>query len=330
MTRTNRHAVLSTVLATTTTLCGSPLFAIDRSPDDARGRVGVTDELVYGILGYTSQGLVLEAQLANRLPIFDSGSSSVDSVLHQTRGTGWRLAGSIVGAVRFRMLASHDSAPVRTPSYLPRLDLHAHRTISRIADEHVHRVTTLVVNFVPFGHHSNGQSSCLFVTESRSCLPDGDDPRMAPINRSSGSFSTNFFRLGFFVASRDYTGHGDRMGLLGFGVDLESHPVEYLRLPGGISSALQSEYGKYRLRAHVTAQREILWMDVEMNVTYARAFGVGPRVNSRSVVTDLYVSRPGSRWKLLVRSLAGQDYYNLEYRGTRFWLKAGVAYDFNR
>ena len=115
-------------------------------------------------------------------------------VIDESLNGTWRKAFSISGSprVRLRMIEA-DSAPVRTPSYMPK------GTFTGIffRGESARRVGVWAA-MLTVGHHSNGQDGCLFttdqkVTDSRGKSTCIGQPNLAAINKIDGSFSTNFF-----------------------------------------------------------------------------------------------------------------------------------------
>jgi hypothetical protein len=134
------------------------------------------------------------------------------------RAAGWVLAGT--PAVRIRMFDT-ASAPVRTPSYMPRVSLQR-LWISGVKTTICRSPGASEVDFCKgvkprpagappeieiweahgvVGHHSNGQDGCFLTSEQRQgdgqCRPaasTGDGP--PTINLRDGSFSTNYVRIG--------------------------------------------------------------------------------------------------------------------------------------
>ncbi len=114
--------------------------------------------------------------------------------------TTFMRAWSIVAVpmVKLRLFFNDPSAPVRTPSYMPKgtgqmffFDLH---------DTH----SDLIALLGTVGHHSNGQDGCLYAFQH----PPDDDPNAncqptppldrthVEVNRKDGSFSTNYLLFG--------------------------------------------------------------------------------------------------------------------------------------
>jgi hypothetical protein len=96
--------------------------------------------------------------------------------------------------IRVRMMHGR-SDPVRSPSYMPRLDFQKLRT-------HDHGNTVNVWEWhAGLGHHSNGQNGCPFVDQASTdgrCIPQtfSGDPDTRQVSYRSGGFSTNDARGG--------------------------------------------------------------------------------------------------------------------------------------
>lgn len=113
----------------------------------------------------------------------------------QQRQDEFRFAWSIVGVpmVRLRMFKDDPSAPVKTPSYMPKGT--GQLLWFKLLEERVHVLAAQAT----VGHHSNGQDGCLFQNRDpkRDCAPVPPlDSSFVPVNREDGSFSTNY-NLGF-------------------------------------------------------------------------------------------------------------------------------------
>lgn len=156
-----------------------------------------------------------------------------------------------------------NSAPVRTPSYMPRVRLTLVHTTGTVDENPLTLVRTLlssrqwVTEITPIGHYSNGQDGCLFVGQdaSNGCtFPTPVPDNALVVNRINGSFSSHYIegavarrwlawsstefangRLGstsvrsVFLRVRDYT--------------------LYSGLGGGMESDLRRLYGTLRVRA---------------------------------------------------------------------------------
>jgi hypothetical protein len=112
----------------------------------------------------------------------------------------YRFAWSLVAVpmVKLRLFFNEPSAPVRTPSYMPKGT--GQVFFFNLLDTHV----DLMAFQGTVGHHSNGQDGCLYETQVRppgnpdaDCIPTPPlDRSRVPVNRKDGSFSTNYVVLG--------------------------------------------------------------------------------------------------------------------------------------
>jgi hypothetical protein len=107
-----------------------------------------------------------------------------------------------------------DSAPVRVPSFMPKLTLQWEYLARRErglqwgqthdrSGEVVTRAIGLHTAMLTVGHHSNGQDGCLFADAAgvgypRERCPESPDPGTIRINRLNGSFSTNYVEASYF------------------------------------------------------------------------------------------------------------------------------------
>src|SRR5258706_8758288 len=252
------------------------------------------------------------------------------------RRFGWVL--SATPAVRLRMLRQ-VSDPVRTPSYMPRVNLqvlYARGMAGKLRENMglVPRGTASAIGVYEYhailGHHSNGQDGCFFKGQTR--VSDAEDctPPLTPdaeaarnlINRHDGSFSTNYVRLGFnyrgtrvdsatLVDDRDWT----------VGMEIEQHfhmdPNVFprygrTRVIGsvGVASRPNGMSDHWWDQAHwwtCDARRE-----AKGSITYIA--GHPDTVWPVAVTGELacFPSTEGG-WGIFVRYYAGQDYYNLGF-----------------
>lgn len=111
---------------------------------------------------------------------------------------------------RVRILKER-SAPVRTPSFMPKGTYFHDRLARRHAGEQWGeqdgRAKPIVINTFSgtFGHHSNGQDGCMFADANGVGFPvdsEGNCPQPDPaairINKLNGSFSTNYLEVSYF------------------------------------------------------------------------------------------------------------------------------------
>ena len=279
-------------------------------------------EPVYAVFTYDRQ-VILEVQLVDRLTIYENSWRPEGIEKLKKDAVRWGVAAHAVGMVRFRMLAERNSAPVESPSYLPRLDVHVFRTSFETKNADTIKTFTFGWNLVPFAHHSNGQDGDLFETYSTEDMA-GTPTMVEEINRN-GSFSTNYVSVGMFFDHSTLASDGRVQSNLRYSGRYEVHP-EWYPIPGSISEPLKSDYGNHRLRGQVDASRSTPWGDIELSIVGERSFGVGEDVEPVMLLANVVVYPAGWRWGLFLRNLAGRDYYNLEYRHRELMYAVGVVY----
>lgn len=193
-----------------------------------------------------------EALLALHFRLGGSMQDSYDAA-SITKESDWALLPTVSMLVNLRQVKA-DSAPVRTPSYMPRLRL----TVARTARPRPLATTTQWVFDGTFGHYSNGQDGCPFEGQARDadrqCLflaPSTDDELKA--NRADGSFSSHYLEWGAayrWMTWSDAPGASSRVPSSRI-VSLYLRARDY-RTPsgigGGMSEDLRRLYGSARLR----------------------------------------------------------------------------------
>ncbi len=285
--------------------------------------------------------LVFEAWAAPDVHIVGNVSAKLEDLLNGTRKRLW--AYSVFGTfmVRLRMF-DEDSNPVRTPSYMPKatVQIAAFRDISRAldTDRPDRRVSMWLLDFIPFGHHSNGQNGCLFVEATSidgDCVGDeGIPPDQRTINTRDGSFSTNYFRIGAQYRRMYLKSAGDIPFAVtrwqwNVGVDAEINPTWH-PIGGAISDELHSLYGPTRVGVSAGAAR-LHWkrfgrIEGKVGVEYIRD---APRGVS-DVTTRFELILLPRGWGgagIFARSYHGQDYYNLAFEQNITRLQFGLAFN---
>jgi hypothetical protein len=242
----------------------------------------------------------------------------------------WRVAYSLVGTprVRLRML-DERSAPVRTPSYMPKGTLmvmffRGEKTEPR------HRVGIWSPELT-VGHHSNGQDGCLFTTD---VLIDGDcaGPQdLSQINRTVGSFATNYVRLGGRYRREWLT-------TINAGLPDEEH-IGTTQLTVGLfadvhfntASRLEPFYGTRRFHGTFGVGRQLSRVCKSRAAASASVYYVGHKpdgVPPLAVQIDgLCTFTPKGGWGAFVRYFDGQDYYNLAFGEHIHRLQVGIQYE---
>ena len=174
----------------------------------------------------------------------------------------WSTLPSLSMIVNLRQ-TTENSAPVRTPSYMPRGRVTFVRTeASLTAPNFTGRLaasTQWVFEVTPIGHYSNGQDGCLFVGQdaAKDCTfaaPVADSALV--VNRKDGSFSTHYIEGA--VARRwltwddktldsGSTRHGAASIATAF-VRVRDYSL-YSGIGGGMEADLRRLYGTLRVRA---------------------------------------------------------------------------------
>jgi hypothetical protein len=298
----------------------------------------------------------LEANIFPHLVVYQNFSDVLDIEQQIRRGVTRvrERAISISGtpAVRVRMLRE-TSAPVRTPSYMPRGNLQLllvrglkdpargrpaaalTADMSRRILESVTRVSVWEVHVI-IGHHSNGQDGCLSIEQERvpaktgPCLPDGVELTPDSVNRIDGSFSTNYLRSGVNY-SRNWLGKG---------------PLE----PATKEVRIRAEW-EFHPRAWVDEDMVDLYGRHRLNVGTAYALrgvrGCSRRLEGAAgaVWNPQVASIEGSNlewsfdaqascfpwgnggWGFFVRVYTGQDYYNVGFLDEITRLHVGLTFN---
>jgi hypothetical protein len=294
---------------------------------------------------------LLEADLFPHLVASQNFSSTLDVLEQSSRGRSRfkEFSYSISGtpAVRIRMLRD-ISAPVRTPSYMPRVnaqllwtrglkdcDPSRSKTDCRprdaatvqgvepvpaaVADEArtllaVPRVSVWEAHVI-IGHHSNGQDGCLLNTQSRDpstdeCVPQGT-PTAETINRRDGSFSTNYVRTGINYSRNWMEANLEATREARLRVEVEYHPRAW------IDDEIEEVYGRTRLiggAAYATRHVRFCQRRFEGSASLTWNPGVVETVTdlTTSVQASCFPFRNGG-WGFFARYYRGQDYYNLGF-----------------
>ncbi len=315
-----------------------------------------------------SAGILFEAHIQPNLVIYQHLSDE----LVQVRFPSSRAAASeflfspsfsASPAVRLRMLHG-PSDPVRTPSYMPRLDFqgfwfkNAATPVldSKVRNDATHRLGMFSVRGT-VGHHSNGQEGCLFAEDTLvddACVPPEGGRQTGSINEQNGDFSTSYWLVGvrhrwmWLDTSTDEQCCGQTIhrtvGQLTVGGEFESHPVGFLGR-AGISSELRALYGGHRLRASfayghkgswltrvinlvLPSHRQLHWNFESVRTSFTKIANVAPGVRAYGWHTEL-LTVPGryGQWGFLIGYYRGQDYYNLGFRDSISRFQFGVAFE---
>lgn len=151
-----------------------------------------------GVLVPRSRGgtpQLFEAELAPHFFFYNSLSRMTANDFKDGDYPNLSVAISFTMGVRLRMLRE-ESAPVRTPSFMPRLNVQTYWLSKR--PTHVGAPFALNEARLSLGHHSNGQEGCPFEPgklEGEGCEPNANRPNPLDVNRMNGSFSINHLTL---------------------------------------------------------------------------------------------------------------------------------------
>lgn len=282
-------------------------------------------------------GSWFEGVLAIHLPVKNSYARSLDSAYQQPGITkvGHGVVPSMV--VNLRM-TRENSAPVRTPSYMPRLryvfsrstrDAQAERASPRV-DQWLYEATV--------GHYSNGQDGCLYAQQvDTNCVFRTPVPRNdLRTNRRDGSFSSHYLeaavtRRWISIGTTNFEDERLRARrVLHLGVKVRDYAA-LSPIGGGMVDELRSEYGQPRLRVFGGANWERnrneswsgnSWIEGFVEVLPGRSPQVDP------VRFSLEVGHSFDRLDgvgVFARAYSGQDDYNLGFLTNIRVIHVGVA-----
>jgi len=210
----------------------------------------------------------------------------------------WHVALFLTPKIILRMFAE-ASAPVRTPSYMPRLT-----TFFWFGESATHPMAYFSAAFL---HHSNGQSGPFYNS-------DGSH------NHDNGSFGTNYFEFAVYPVLRNRPVFGWNS------ITLEWHP------PPFENSAQRATYGNTRLRLATTiyASSGSFASDFSVGLTAILSEMQKPTnastVLARFPIAVKYAIRPPSiDVGLYAAYYQGQDYYNIWYDRFIAVLQVGIS-----
>jgi hypothetical protein len=323
-------------------VCAAPAAAQDTPFIAGSGsRPVVNTDGTYVFNHIPNSNLVFEAQIAPRIIIYDSIGDAAQKVLGESKPAVWGWQASATPMVRLRMF-NETSNPVRTPSYMPKgtVQFMRLRNLSRSNDrdeEEFNRgpIETLLIDAIPFGHHSNGQNGCLFTTQFRDA--EGECVNPVPVlpenvNKEDGSFSTNYLQVMAYYGrlSLDSTGAPDgefatrREWRIGAGIQL--NPQGYVG--GSIDEELSDIYGPTRVLFEAAAAQRDVWRCGRAEGSFKLQFIGDAAPDVPSFITAIEGLCLPRRWGgagLFVRYYYGQDYYNLAFNEGVSRLQFGFA-----
>jgi hypothetical protein len=255
-------------------------------------------------------------------------------VINELRGT-WQTAYSISGSprVRLRMIEA-DSAPVRTPSYMPKGTF----TVLRFRGESARRVG-IWAGLLTVGHHSNGGDGCLFEGETKvtvdsktTCIAaasaaPGLTTAPARINKIDGSFSTNFVRVGarYRRERLEQVSPDEQIGkrAVTVAVDVQQH----FHTDPRVKPLYGTTRGDVAL-AFATRIKRVCRSRLSTGVTLSYVGGPPDGVGPLAIQLDgtcTFTNEGG--WGLFARYYGGQDYYNLGFAESIKRFQFGVHYE---
>jgi hypothetical protein len=310
----------------------------------------------YAVRMVPDLGLMYEVQPAIPLYLY----SKLDDLYGSLRDPagGWSTAKMVVLTPMFRIRQLTDkaasSAPVRTPSFMPKLTaqlLASHRLGDPDQRAGFPFSSVLIGVGGTFGHYSNGQAGCFRSNQRHKNGDDGDcelDPA-APagsdsLNTADGSFSTWYFRAQTHIRFAHYKDpHPSVSVTLNAGIDW--HP-EFLEPIGGMDTALATVYGRWRPFGGIEVARRSVWDCPKLFIVRWLPCGAG-RVRA-SVNAEYIPTRPSRiapvastselAWTFtryagfgpIVRLHLGQDYYNIALGHELNVLQYGFTFDLER
>lgn len=212
----------------------------------------------------------------------------------------WNVALFLTPKIILRMFAE-NSAPVRTPSYMPRL------TMFFWFDDSATGPTSYFS--AAFLHHSNGQSGDFHAANGEH-------------NHRSGSFGTNYFELAAYPKFWQSPTSGWSS------IVLEWHPRAFE------NSELRSTYGNLRLRLAATINSEVAGYASDLSLGLTTILGEMQKPTNASAfwarcpIAVKYAIRPPSiDVGLYAAYYQGQDYYNIWYDRFISVLQIGISGD---
>jgi hypothetical protein len=214
----------------------------------------------------------------------------------------WPVALALTPKVLLRMFQG-PSAPVKTPSYMPRLTLFAWLDKSFDGDP-------LFYSSVSLNHHSNGQSGPFL-------NPDGTN------NHETGSFATNYLEFSLY-----------RGGWKPELFDTTSLTFEW-HTPIGEELGPGNRYGRFRLRAATTVLVHLI-TDAKFTLEVTSILDGFERSSDNVVVRQLerfplsaqYIAKvPGVDVGLYIGYYFGHDYYNIWFDRLANVFQVGIGSD---
>jgi hypothetical protein len=202
---------------------------------------------------------------------------------------------------------------------------------------------------VIIGHHSNGQSTCLWVPgapDDDTCVPPPGVPLLPVPNKVNGSFSTQFYRVSALYMKTYHDAELKPERSLSGWLAWEHHPIQFLG-PPGITEALHSVYGPYRIQLGGELERFLPMTDCpkayrmrNLGEPWAgmfRARVTAELIGGIAEALPPFILTAEAAWKpyrwnglgVFARYYYGQDYYNYNFDRTLNIVQIGIVWDTN-
>lgn len=287
-----------------------------------------------------SGNLLTEAQILHRVPLLTYLTTA-----HRQAGVSpWRINLRFTFQFRLRVLEVGDSAPIRSPSYMPRFKLQLLRAYGG-RGPYISGFRNIAGLHLVLGHHSNGGDGCVFADQDPNTCDDPENPA-SPSDREvrrDGEFSTNYYEFGAYhrlAGSTVVPGVFPQLlwGSLDAAVTYQRHVKRKVGPFGGAHPDFAALYGDRRLRVEGSGHLAIslpvpgnwyfvprIRLSYESFTPRAERFpGADTHVLQLEANVQL-ATLPGvsTLWddvRVGVRFIDGQDYYNTHFaRDIRRW-----------
>lgn len=310
---------------------------------------------------------VLEADIFPHLVVYQNFSDlvDIDKLAQERKFRNFAISISGTPAVRIRMLRE-TSNPVRTPSYMPRGNFQflwarnlrgqimerategaRKRRPTESAQPAIERadvetaaaalpMVSLWEGHVIIGHHSNGQDGCLSTLQERetfadgtkgNCFPAGIVPTAETVNRTDGSFSTNYIRAGINYSRNWMKGTKELQAVkeIRARVEIEYHPS------GWVDEDMVDLYGRTRLNlGGAWAVKNVKGCRRRLEASGAAVWNPGVVETVTSWSGNIQLSCfpwDNGGWGFFARLYTGQDYYNVGFLDEITRLQFGLTFN---
>lgn len=278
-------------------------------------------------------GEIYEGLVALHFPLGGSMQQSYDDARLGHPDWGWLPSFSMMSNLR---QLREDSAPVRSPSYMPRLRFTAVRTPA-IPFETKGVTTKQIVLEGSVGHYSNGQAGCLFVQQSGpDCALPSDVADESLTVLRGGSFSSHYVEAGAayrWLRWSSVLQADSRQGASRI-VSVFARVRDYHLLsgvPGGMDTDLRRLYGATRVRAGADYTCETAEAGCFLGISWAGAWAEYSNGTARAVKGARIAVEVGRTLDWLggtgffVRYYNGHDDYNAAFLTSLNVVHIGVS-----